>query len=71
MSVDTHISHGECQLSWRKSSYSGSGGGDCVEVASTPAAVHVRDSKRPMAASLTFSAEQWAAFAAHACEAAV
>lgn len=32
-------------LSWFKSSYSGSGGGDCVVVAATRGAVHVRDSK--------------------------
>jgi len=31
---------------WRKSSYSGNGGGDCVEVASNlPGIVAVRDSK--------------------------
>ncbi|WP_329212642.1 DUF397 domain-containing protein [Streptomyces sp. NBC_00683] len=33
------------ELRWFKSSYSGSGGGDCVEVAAGPAAVYVRDSK--------------------------
>ncbi|GAA4543136.1 DUF397 domain-containing protein [Streptomyces collinus] len=66
MNVDTHTGGGEGQLHWRKSSYSGSGGGDCVEVATTPATVHVRDSKRPLAASLTFSVEQWSAFAAYA-----
>lgn len=32
-------------LHWFKSSYSGSGGGDCVEVAEGPDVVHVRDSK--------------------------
>ncbi|GAA3504988.1 hypothetical protein GCM10019016_121010 [Streptomyces prasinosporus] len=32
-------------LHWFKSSYSGSGGGDCVEVATSPEAVYVRDSK--------------------------
>jgi hypothetical protein len=32
-------------LRWSKSSYSGSGGGDCVEVAVTSDAVYVRDSK--------------------------
>ncbi|WP_230329145.1 DUF397 domain-containing protein [Nocardia aurantiaca] len=30
---------------WRKSSYSGSNGGQCVEVAFSPAWVHIRDSK--------------------------
>ncbi|MDN3025073.1 DUF397 domain-containing protein [Streptomyces sp. S.PB5] len=32
-------------LHWFKSSYSGSEGGDCVEVATQPSAVHIRDSK--------------------------
>lgn len=35
---------------WFKSSYSSSGdGNDCVEVAITPATIHIRDSKRPTA----------------------
>lgn len=32
-------------LTWFKSSYSGTSGGDCVEVAAAPRAVYVRDSK--------------------------
>ncbi|NKQ29297.1 DUF397 domain-containing protein, partial [Streptomyces galbus] len=32
-------------LQWFKSSYSGSEGGECVEVARSPQTVHVRDSK--------------------------
>ena len=50
-------------LHWFKSSYSGSGGGDCVEVAASLDAVYVRDSK---AASdgpvLRVSRDEWAAF---------
>lgn len=34
-------------LRWVKSSYSGSGGGECVEVALTPTTIHIRDSKNP------------------------
>jgi hypothetical protein len=34
---------------WRKSSYSGSNGGTCVEVAAVGPAVAVRDSKHPTA----------------------
>jgi hypothetical protein len=34
-------------IQWRKSSYSGDQGGDCVEVASLPPSVAVRDSKDP------------------------
>lgn len=33
------------ELTWKKSSYSDSSGGDCVEVAVMQVAVHVRDSK--------------------------
>lgn len=32
---------------WRKSSYSGSNGGECVELAGLPGTVAVRDSKDP------------------------
>jgi hypothetical protein len=49
---------------WRTSSYSGSGGGQCTEVAATQSAVLVRDSKDPEGARLAFSAEAWRAFAA-------
>jgi hypothetical protein len=47
---------------WFKSSYSSGGGGECVEVAATPAAILVRDSKRPAAARLAFGADAWAGF---------
>ncbi|MDG9694317.1 DUF397 domain-containing protein [Streptomyces mutabilis] len=32
-------------LEWVKSSYSGSEGGACVEVATEPTTIHIRDSK--------------------------
>ncbi|MFF6813266.1 DUF397 domain-containing protein [Streptomyces sp. NPDC012403] len=44
MSVE-QVSENVNGLHWFKSSYSGSGGGDCVEVAAGPGAVFVRDSK--------------------------
>ncbi|PSK97439.1 uncharacterized protein DUF397 [Murinocardiopsis flavida] len=47
---------------WRTSSYSGTGGGQCVEVASCRTATAVRDSKRHGAETLIFSAPAWAAF---------
>lgn len=47
---------------WFKSSYSGNEGGECLEVAATPGAVHVRDSKIPTRAQLAFRQEDWAAF---------
>lgn len=36
---------GQANLPWRTSSYSTGSGGECVEVALTASAVHVRDSK--------------------------
>jgi hypothetical protein len=52
-------------LHWFKSSYSGSGGGDCVEVAAGLDAVYVRDSKvagdGPM---LRVGRDEWATFVA-------
>lgn len=46
---------------WIKSSHSANGA--CVEIASpTPAAVAVRDSKTPSAATLRFSPEVWTGF---------
>ncbi|MES5819377.1 DUF397 domain-containing protein [Streptomyces sp. RG80] len=51
-------------LQWFKSSYSGSEGGDCVEVATQPSAVLVRDSKNPSGPRLTVAPDAWAAFVA-------
>jgi hypothetical protein len=53
-------------LEWFKSSYSGSDGGQCLEVATCPTAVHVRDSKDPAAGTLTFSPAAWSALAGFA-----
>ncbi|MGW4913636.1 DUF397 domain-containing protein [Streptomyces sp. NPDC004270] len=49
-------------LAWFKSSYSGSEGGNCVEVATHPAAIHVRDSKTPDGPMLTLSPSTWSDF---------
>ncbi|MEU5362678.1 DUF397 domain-containing protein [Streptomyces sp. NPDC005925] len=49
-------------LAWFKSSYSGAEGGDCVEVATSTAAVHVRDSKTTAGPVLTVSRTTWAGF---------
>lgn len=48
---------------WRKSSYSGSNGGACIEVATTGLAVAVRDSQDPDGQLLVFAAGTWKAFA--------
>ncbi|KOU50091.1 DUF397 domain-containing protein [Streptomyces sp. WM6378] len=53
-------------LAWFKSSYSGSQGGDCVEVATRPEAVHVRDSKNIAGPMLSVSVQQWQRFVAYA-----
>ena len=49
---------------WRKSSYSGNTGGDCVEVADTrpTGTVPVRDSKKPSGPVVTIGAGAWQAF---------
>lgn len=47
---------------WRKSSYSDSNGGDCVEWARRQTTVAVRDSKDPGGPALAFSPAAWATF---------
>ncbi|MFB6954197.1 DUF397 domain-containing protein [Streptomyces niveus] len=50
-------------VTWRKSSYSNSDGGACVEVSDDFAAVvPVRDSKYPHGPVLAFGASGWASF---------
>ncbi|MEU7566333.1 DUF397 domain-containing protein [Streptomyces fradiae] len=55
-------------LAWFKSSYSGNEGGECLEVAVTPGAIHIRDSKVPSRAQLIVTAAEWAAFVRFAGE---
>jgi hypothetical protein len=50
------------RLNWRKSSRSGTNGGDCVEVADTRSVIFVRDSKDPDGPLLTFDRTAWATF---------
>ncbi|MEU9579841.1 DUF397 domain-containing protein [Streptomyces chilikensis] len=49
-------------LTWFKSSYSGGEGGECVEVAPTPAIIRIRDSKAPAHGTLTVRPHAWSAF---------
>ncbi|MGW3127520.1 DUF397 domain-containing protein [Streptomyces sp. NPDC001123] len=49
-------------LAWFKSSHSGAEGGQCVEVATATAVVHVRDSKAVTGPVLTVSREAWVGF---------
>lgn len=54
-------------LRWSKSSFSDdSDSNECVEVAATPATVHVRDSKNPEGPRLAFAVDRWADFVAYA-----
>jgi hypothetical protein len=48
-------------MDWRKSSYSGANGGDCVEVASAEG-VAVRDTTDCEGVTLEFSAKAWQEF---------
>ncbi|QQM41665.1 DUF397 domain-containing protein [Streptomyces liliifuscus] len=59
-------------LNWFKSSYSGSQGGECLEIAiaqtapaAIPTTIHVRDSKTPAAPTLRVTPAPWTAFLAH------
>lgn len=56
------------ELGWFKSSYSdGPEGDSCVEVATTPGTVHVRDSKhRDASPRLALAPEAWVDFVAYA-----
>ncbi|MFF3769682.1 DUF397 domain-containing protein [Streptomyces sp. NPDC002232] len=49
-------------LNWHKSSYSSDQQGDCVEVASQPDSVHVRDSKNTALPSFEVSPAAWDVF---------
>ena len=55
------------RVTWRKSSYSNSSGGSCVEIAVLTGAlgehdIAVRDSKDPHGLALTFTARHWRGF---------
>lgn len=52
----------QSELAWFKSSYSTGDGGECVEVASCPGVVHVRDSKDTTVPTLTLQPQTWDTF---------
>ncbi|MFF5957120.1 DUF397 domain-containing protein [Streptomyces luteogriseus] len=56
------------ELAWYKSSYSSSASGDCLEVATDPETIHIRDSKNRQGPELRLSLTAWAAFLTHAAE---
>ena len=55
---------GNRAVTWRKSTYSGNNGGQCVEVGNTAHLIAVRDSMDPDGAHLAFGREAWEASAA-------
>jgi hypothetical protein len=54
---------GKRAITWRKSSYSGNNGGQCVEVCTAARVIAVRDSKNPNGPVLAFGPQGWQRFA--------
>jgi hypothetical protein len=55
---------GNSAITWRKASYSGNNGGDCVEAGNAANLIAVRDSKDPDGPRLAFGRAGWEAFTA-------
>ncbi|MDT0468249.1 DUF397 domain-containing protein [Streptomyces gibsoniae] len=53
---------------WRKSSYSGDTGGECVEVADLNRHIAIRDSKDPDAGALAVTSHSFTAFVTAAAD---
>jgi hypothetical protein len=53
-------------VTWRKSTYSGGNGGNCVEVGSSAGLVLVRDTKDRAGAMLAIAPDAWRRFTASA-----
>ncbi|MFF2410339.1 DUF397 domain-containing protein [Streptomyces sp. NPDC058092] len=57
----------DSELAWFKSSYSDSSNpNDCVEVATTPSSIHVRDSKNTPGPRFAVTPDAWAHFVPYA-----
>ncbi|MEU8602877.1 DUF397 domain-containing protein [Streptomyces parvulus] len=56
------MSSGTTELAWFKSSYSGTQGDDCVEVAIADQGVHVRDSKDVSRPAFVVGRDGWRSF---------
>jgi hypothetical protein len=54
----------DTDMTWRTSTYSSNGGGECVEVANTASAVRVRDTTNRDGGTLVFGADAWERFTA-------
>ncbi|MFD8520031.1 DUF397 domain-containing protein [Streptomyces capillispiralis] len=62
------MSRGMSELAWFKSSYSGTQGDDCVEIAIAEHAVHIRDSKDLTRPAFAVGREGWGQFVRFASE---
>ncbi|MFF3285645.1 DUF397 domain-containing protein [Streptomyces sp. NPDC003023] len=62
------MSSGTSELAWFKSSYSGSEGDSCVEVAIAEEGIHVRDSKDVTRPAFAVARAEWASFVRFASE---
>ncbi|MFF1692064.1 DUF397 domain-containing protein [Streptomyces sp. NPDC058257] len=62
------MTSGTAELFWFKSSYSGSQGDSCVEVAIAEAVVHVRDSKDVARPAFVVGRDGWGRFVRFASE---
>ncbi|MCP9943864.1 DUF397 domain-containing protein [Streptomyces somaliensis] len=62
------MSNGTTELAWFKSSYSGSQGDSCVEVAIAERALHVRDSKDVTRPAFAVGCDGWGLFVRFASE---
>lgn len=63
--MDRTQSETQSELNWRKSTFSSGANGSCVEVAELPGGGRaVRNSKRPDAGRVDYTADEWRAFIA-------
>ena len=62
VSSEYTVSDSSALAGWYKSSYSGGGQGDCLEVARGHAHVPVRDSKAATGPAVLFSRDGWTSF---------
>ncbi|MFG2554503.1 DUF397 domain-containing protein [Streptomyces sp. NPDC048581] len=53
------------ELTWQKSTYSAEAA-NCVEIATTPTTIQIRDTKNPTGPYLTLRPTAWAGFLSHA-----
>ncbi|GHH32820.1 DUF397 domain-containing protein [Streptomyces candidus] len=62
ISNERTVSDASTLTGWYKSSFSGGGQGECLEVARGYGDVPVRDSKAPQGPALRFARDGWASF---------